>query len=53
MTLKISDWVVFLERPYFVPQKFICLIVERDETFLNGRKCKTKDINLAYGGWNG
>ena len=33
-----------LERPYFVPEKFICLVRERDETLYNRKKCKDKDL---------
>ena len=27
-----------------VPQKFICLVKERNGTFWNGKKCKEKDL---------
>ena len=42
---KHSGQEALLERPQFVPQKFICLVRERDETFKNGEKCKDKDLN--------
>ena len=45
MTLKnIVANADLLERPQFIPQKFICLLNERNETFQNGKKCKDKDL---------
>ena len=50
---KHSGFVVLLERPELYYKSAICSIRERDEIFQNGQKCKDKDFNLAYSGWNG
>ena len=37
-------------KPQLVPQRFVCLLREKDKTFQNSKKCKYKDFNLACGG---